>query len=392
MRVAYCDCFSGISGDMFLAALLDAGLPIECIHNSLYSLGWQEEVSLKVEKVKKGELQSTFLVVEVKDTGRHSHRHYPDIVQMIEDSSLSVKTKKVSLSIFEKLAVAEAEVHGSTIDQVHFHEVGAVDSILDIIGASVGLEHFHVERLFSSPVPMSSGKVETQHGILPLPSPATLQLLSMSNAKVVPSEASIELVTPTGAAILSALATFEQPSMSIERIGTGAGKHDLPWPNIFRFILGESQEYSGQSMTILETNIDDMNPQTFGYVMDKLFAAGALDVYFTPIQMKKNRPATMLSILAKKVDEPALAQLVLRETSTFGVRAYPISRYEAHREIVIVKTQYGEIPVKMKYLEGEEPQGAPEFEICAKLAREHNVPLSEIYHSALSCLNKSLID
>jgi uncharacterized protein (TIGR00299 family) protein len=292
--------------------------------------------------------------------------------------------QRTSLAIFQHLAEAEAQVHGTSIEEIHFHEVGAVDSIIDIVGAAVGLDYFEVDRLYSSALPLGSGQVQSQHGILPLPAPATLRLLEMAQAKIVPSPARTELVTPTGAAILATLATFEQPAMMIRKIGTGAGQRDLPWPNIFRLILGETDEAAHLPMVVIETNIDDMNPQIFGQVMSRLFAAGALDVYFTPIQMKKNRPGTMMSVIARRVDEAVLAQLILRETTTFGVRIHAISRVEAERAMQAVQTEYGEVGVKVKILDGIRVQAAPEYEDCARLAGQHDVPILTVYQSALS--------
>jgi len=331
----------------------------------------------------KGAIQATSLGISIQNHVDTHHRHPQDIHDMIQGSGLSEKICKTSYAIFDLLAEAEAKVHGTTIEHVHFHEVGAVDSILDIVGAAVGLDALGIERLYSSALPLGSGEVNTQHGILPVPAPATLQLMKMANAKVVGTNASIELVTPTGAAILAALSTFEQPSMVLRNVGIGAGKRELPWPNILRILIGESEENSPQPLVLMETNIDDMNAEIFGHIMDKLFDAGALDVYFSPIQMKKNRPAVMLSIIARKANEADLAQLVLRETSTFGVRVQPISRYEAGREMRIVSTKYGNIPVKVKIISGERIQAAPEYDACVQTAAQYGIPLMEVYHAAL---------
>jgi pyridinium-3,5-bisthiocarboxylic acid mononucleotide nickel chelatase len=279
-------------------------------------------------------------------------------------------------------------VHGTTVEEIHFHEVGAVDSIIDIVGAAIGLDYFGIERLYASALPMGSGQVNSQHGILPLPAPATLRLLEMAQAKVVATPAQVELVTPTGAAILATLATFEQPSMIIRKTGTGAGQRNLPWPNIFRLIIGETDEAVNLPMVVIETNIDDMSPQVFGNVMGRLFTAGALDVYFTAIQMKKNRPGTMMSVIARRADETALAQLILRETSTFGMRVHPISRYEAERAVQHVQTDYGEVAVKVKILDNVKIQAAPEYEDCARLAAQINIPVIQVYQAALLAASK----
>jgi pyridinium-3,5-bisthiocarboxylic acid mononucleotide nickel chelatase len=381
MKIAYCDCFSGISGDMFLAAQIDAGLPIDVLRQNLSLLKLDETWGLEVKKVSKGAIQASMLEVKISES--HHHRHLSDIQSLIDSSGLSQKVQQTSLALFRKLAEAEAQVHGSTIDEVHFHEVGAVDSILDIVGAAIGLDYFGIERLYASAVPMGSGQVKTQHGILPVPAPATLNLLVKAGAPVTASSANSELVTPTGAAILATLATFEQPTMTLMSVGTGAGQRVLPWPNILRLILGEVGETSRSGMVLIETNIDDMNPEFYGHILEKLFAAGALDVYMTPIYMKKNRPASILSVITHRAHESSLAQLLLRETTTFGVRVQPIYRYEAEREIKTVQTQFGTIPVKIKYINGEKIQAAPEYDICNRLANEHNVPIMGIYQAAL---------
>jgi len=386
MKIAYVDCFSGISGDMFLAALLDAGLPLEHLQGQLTLLNLPEPFEIGVSKVLKGAIQASLLEIKL---GEHEHEHehdhhrnLADIRRLIENSHLADGVKTASLAIFQRLAEAEGSVHGVAVEEVHFHEVGAVDSIIDTVGAAIGLDYLGIQRLYASPLPLGSGQINTQHGLLPLPAPATLALLAAAHAPLVPSPAQKELVTPTGAAILATLATFEQPAMTLTGLGTGAGRRELPWPNILRLLLGET-ENPAQAMVTIETNIDDASAQQLGYVMGRLFAAGALDVYFTPIYMKKNRPATMLSIIARKADEAALARLVLEETTTFGMRVYPIYRYEAGRTFQTVQTEYGEVPVKLKLLDGKVVQAAPEYDVCAHLAAEHHVPLMEVYAAAL---------
>jgi uncharacterized protein (TIGR00299 family) protein len=382
VKIAYCEASSGISGDMFLAALLDAGMPLDVLTASLQKLSFDDEWQVQLNRVSKGAVSATSIDVIVRGS-HHHHRHPADIQRLINSSGLPKKVQDTSLRIFQYLAEAEASVHGTSVEEVHFHEVGAVDSIIDIVGAAVGLEYLGIQRLYSSPLPLGSGQVDSQHGLLPLPAPATLLLLERAQAKTVPSPAQVELVTPTGAAILAALATFEQPAMSIHKVGTGAGKRDLPWPNILRLMVGEVEEAALQPMVEIATNIDDMNPQAYAPVMARLFAAGALDVYFTPIQMKKNRPAAILSVIAHKADEATLAQIILRETTTFGVRIHPISRVEARREFVQVQTPYGEVAVKVKILDGQPVQYAPEFEDCARLASQNQVPFLKVYQSAL---------
>ena len=387
MKIAYCDCFSGLSGDMFAGALLDAGLPLEEVQRQLAGLHLPEEVRLETRETHKGALRARSFEVHAAHEP-HGHRHPADIYALIEQSGLSPRAQHTSRMIFEKLAQAEARVHGIAVENVHFHEVGALDSIVDILTAAIGLEYFGIERLYASALPLGSGQIESQHGLLPLPAPATLELLRMANAPTIPSNATVELITPTGAAILAALATFEQPALRITAAGTGAGQRDLPWPNVFRLILGEGAEPSaavraGSGMVVMETNIDDMNPEIFDHVMRHLFSAGALDVYLTTITMKKNRPAAMLSVIARREHEAALADLILRETSTFGLRVQPIYRYEAERTFRSVQTAYGEVTLKLKLLNGQVVQMAPEYEVCARLADEQAVPVMEIYRAAL---------
>lgn len=381
MKYAYCDCFSGISGDMFLGALVDAGLPVEKLREQIALLNLPEPVEIRVEETRKGALRACSLEVIAGES--HHHRHFADIAELIDQSGLSDAVKRTSLAIFQTLAEAEARVHGTKIEEVHFHEVGALDSIVDIVGAAAGLEALGIERLYSSAVPFSGGQVQTQHGVLPVPAPATLEVLVKAHALMTPSPAQVELVTPTGAAILATLATFERPNLVVTGVGVGAGKRDLPWPNIFRLILGESTVEQEFPLVLIETNIDDMNPQMFGHVMNRLFSAGALDVYLTPIYMKKNRPATMLGVVARRQDEQALARVILAETSTLGMRVQPVYRYTAQREIKKVATPYGEVPVKLKLLDGRPVQAMPEYDACAQIASEQDVPLADVYGAAL---------
>lgn len=382
MKIAYADCFSGISGDMFLAALLDAGLSLEQLTQEINGLDLPEKVELSVSEVKKGALRASSLTVNVPHS--HHHRHLDDILSIIRKSRLREGVKQKASRIFTLLAEAEAKVHGEPIDHIHFHEVGALDSIVDIVGAAAGLELLGIEKLYASALPFGAGQVKTEHGSLPLPAPATLEILKMAKAPLSPSPAVVELVTPTGAAILGSLATFERPEITLSAIGIGAGNRDLPWANIIRLMVGENTEDPSQGYVQIETNIDDMNPEWFGYVVEKLFAAGALDVYLTPIYMKKNRPATLLGVIARRTDEAALAQIILSETSTFGLRVIPLRRYEAQREFQKAVTAYGEVRIKMKILDGQTVQAAPEYEDCVRLAKEQGVPLGQVYQAALS--------
>lgn len=379
----YFDCFSGASGDMILGALLDAGLDLEELRQALSGLSLQGEFSLSAEPVQRGALHATLFKVETVDQNHPHHRHLVDITYLIDASRLSENVRKKSLAVFHRLAEAEGSVHGIPPEQVHFHEVGAVDAIVDIVGAVWGLERLGITQVYASPLPLGGGSIGSSHGTLPLPAPATLSLLASAGAPTRPWPTDKELVTPTGAAILTTLAAFSQPAMRLEKIGIGAGQRELPWPNILRVWMGENLESESpplNNLSVLETNLDNMNPELIGHVMSRLFEAGALDVYLTPIQMKKNRPGTMLSVVARPEDEPALAGLILRETSTLGVRTYYSRRYEVARELRLVETPYGPVQVKLKSLEGRVVSASPEYEDCRKVAQKHNLPLTDVYH------------
>lgn len=384
MKIAYVDCFSGISGDMFLAALLDAGLPLEVLQDAIKKLDLPEKVELHLTETHKGALRAANLDVIVPHN--HHHRHLSDILDILSRSRLSEQVKQTAGRVFILLAEAEARVHGEPIEQVHFHEVGALDSIVDITGAAIGLETLGIERLYASPLPYGSGMINSEHGQLPLPAPATLEVLQLAHAPLTPSPADVELVTPTGAAILGTLATFERPTLTITGTGIGAGKRDLAWPNVMRLIVGETPANGTSDMVQLETNIDDMNPQFYGYLMEKLFAAGARDVFLTPIQMKKNRPGTLLGVIAERRDESALAELILRESTTLGLRVQPVNRYEAQREFKQIQTPYGNLTIKQKLLNGKIIQSVPEYDECVRLAQENGVSLKEIYKCAHQAL------
>jgi uncharacterized protein (TIGR00299 family) protein len=403
MKILYCDCFSGISGDMFLAAMVDAGLPEDYLFGQLSRLNLHEFKGIKTSKVLKGALMATLIEFDLAEYEHHheheneseSHhgnaRHLADILGLIDASALPTQVKQTASAIFQKLGIAEAKIHGTSLEEVHFHEVGAVDSILDIVGAAVALDYFHIDRIFASAIPLGTGTVQTQHGLLPIPAPATLELLTAAKARVIPSEATQELVTPTGAAILATLAEFEQPAMQLDNVGLGAGHRELPWPNVLRLIIGERVDSQATHVEI-EANIDDMNPQFYASVMQHLFAQGAKDVYFTPIQMKKNRPAVKLSVIATVKDEAALAQVILRETSTMGVRVKELQRHEAIRETHKINTCYGEVSVKLKRLEGKVVQANPEYEDCLVLAERLHLPVAEVYREALCVASNFLTE
>ena len=387
MKIAYADCFSGVSGDMFLAALLDSGLPIGTLRDGIAELGLPEKVELRLSETRKGPLRASSLEVVVPSSDEE--RNLADMLAIVSAGRLPDRVKEMASRVFTLLAEAESRVHGEPIERIHFHEVGALDSIVDVVGAAIGLDAMGIERLYASPLPYGSGTVESRHGSLPLPAPATLEVLALARAPLTPTTAQVELVTPTGAAILAALAVFERPDITIASVGVGAGKRDLPWPNVMRLIVGETPETAADGaaeMVQLETNIDDMNPQFYGHVIDRLFAAGARDVFLTPIQMKKNRPGTLLGVIACRRDEAALAELMLRETTTLGLRVQSIRRYEAGRELRQLETAFGTVTVKLKILNKKVVQSVPEYDDCVRLANEHGVSLAEVYaavHKAL---------
>ena len=387
MKAIYCDCFSGISGDMFLAAAIDAGYPATQLHGELRKLQLPAFTGIDVTRVQRGAISALRLEFRIADQEKAQHRHLAEIDGIIARSNLPDQVKDTAQTIFANLAKAEAKVHGIPVEAVHFHEVGADDAILDIVGAAVVLHHLQIEKIYTSALPLGSGTVNTQHGMLPVPAPATLELLRACGGRVRPAPGEGELVTPTGAAILSTLADFSQPSMKVEKVGVGAGKKEFSWPNILRVIIGDLTVES--PLVLLETNIDDMNPEFYGFLFERLFAEQALDVFLTPIMMKKNRPATKISVLARAAQEPTLVKILLDETSTLGVRKIPIERYEAERAETSVQTTWGMVRIKVKRLQGlENVQVSPEYEDCAAIARQSGVPLIEIYQQALALARK----
>ncbi|MBU1205602.1 MAG: nickel pincer cofactor biosynthesis protein LarC [Proteobacteria bacterium] len=379
MKILYFDCFSGVSGDMTLAALLDLGLPQEKLRLELEKLGLKN-YSLNIFQGSRNGIAGMGIEVKVGPK-EENHRHFSDILKIIEGSSLKPDVKKTSLAIFQRLAEAEAKVHAQRVEEVHFHEVGAVDSIVDIVGAAIGIDYFQPGRILSTELPMGRGFVQCQHGRLPLPAPATLEVLKGYPLKNVEVEG--ELVTPTGAAIVATLSSdvTSFPAMTAEKIGYGMGKKDFPdRPNLLRLVLGEATEaYLTDRVTILEANIDDMNPEFYDYLMERLFNRGALDVSLNPLLMKKNRPGTLLRVIAQEHDAEALSDIILRESSTLGVRSYAAARKKLPREIKEVETKYGRVRVKVS----GDLRFQPEYEDCKRIAQEKGVPIQEVYQEAM---------
>lgn len=378
MKTGYLDCFSGVSGDMMLGALLDAGLSLDSLIAGLAKLplaGYK----ISARRASRGIITGTQVHITIEK--RDEERSLKDILSLIEKSALAEDAKKWSALIFRRLAEAEAKVHCRPVGEVHFHEVGAVDAIVDVVGAVIGLDLLGIEALFAAPLPAGSGTVETAHGVIPIPAPATLELIAASGAPIQPTPRPElgELVTPTGAAIVTTLASFESPTFCLERIGYGVGSRELAaMPNVLPLWIGESTPEERQ-LLLLETNIDNMSPEIYGYVMERLFEAGGLDVWFTPIQMKKNRPAIMLSVLVSVDAQGKVIDAMLRETSTLGVRVQRIARHESGREIIPFVSSLGKVMVKVKRFGGARIGLAPEFEDCCRLAREHGLPLQEVY-------------
>jgi hypothetical protein len=385
MKLAYFDCFSGISGDMTLGALVDAGCAVEQLRAQLRGLqvpGWE----LTAEKVWKNGMAATYVKVVTEDQSKH--RSLSAILEILEKSQLGSGVRERAGAIFRKLGEAEARVHDAPLEKIHFHEVGAVDAIVDIVGACVGFHALGIEKFACSPLNVGGGTAKMAHGVLPVPAPATANLLQ--GKPTYSNGVQKELVTPTGAAIVTTLCDSfgPQPAMSVWAIGYGAGTADLEGqPNVVRIMVGETAEKSvagfDEEIAVVEANLDDMNPQIYGYFLEKALGAGALDVYTTPVQMKKNRPGTLLTVLCKPADTNGLMSLIFAETTTFGVRTYRAQRRVLPREWVNVGTEFGEVRIKLSRVNGRILHVAPEFEDCRKLAVEKNVPLQRVIAEAM---------
>ncbi len=385
MKVAYFDCFSGISGDMVLGALVHAGCPLASLEAELRRLpltGWK----ISAAKVRRGAVMATR--VEVETTEHHHHRSLGTILQLIDQASLPPRVADRARRIFCRLGEAEARVHDVPIEKVHFHEVGAVDAIVDIVGASIGFELLGVEEFSCSALNLGEGRVETQHGILPVPAPATAELLR--GAPAYSTGIQRELVTPTGAAIASTLASRfgALPPMTVGAIGYGAGAAELPGqPNVLRLFVGEAVAHGAgepwdDAIVVLEANLDDMNPQIYGYFVERALQAGALDVFATAVQMKKNRPGQLVTLLCEPAAVDRLTDLIFRETTTIGVRSYTARRRTLQRESIPVETPLGRIRMKVSRLNGHVLNVAPEYEDCQRVAAEHGVPLKQVLAEA----------
>ena len=443
-KIVYFDCIAGASGDMILGALVDAGLSESTLRERLRALHLLG-VDLRTRRVLKNAFAATKVDVLVADDA--PERHLADILRIVEESDLTPAIKEQAAAIFRRMGEVEAGIHGADLDHVHLHELGGVDTIVDVVGALVGLDALGIEQVVVSPLPLGRGFIRGAHGQMPLPAPATVALLK--GVPVIGSPLEIETVTPTGAALLSALADGfgPLPPMTLEAVGYGAGSRDLPIPNVLRVLIGEApsdakrptaglleppqrhphphthdhdhphppaHDHAGEHtpgsthpavephdephhdhdpspscldaevLSVLETNIDDLNPEIYGYVMERLFAAGALDVFFAPIQMKKNRPATLLRVLCRPDDVRAMTDILFVETTTLGIREHTVRRHALQRSMQTVETPYGAVRVKVAALpHGGLIKAAPEYEDCRRLAEQHGVPLHEVYRAAM---------
>lgn len=402
MTLLYFDCFSGASGDMILGALIDAGLPLDDLRGALGTLAVDRE-SVWTERVMRAGITATKFQVRGEtaagthshDHGhphhhQHSHRTLAEIATLIDGSALSAAGKDRAKQLFTKIGEAEAVIHGTSIDQVHLHEVGALDSIIDIVGTVYAMEAMGVDRIVSSPLNVGSGTVRTSHGLYPVPAPATARLLQGAPMYAGPQAA--EMVTPTGALLVTGYAQSfgPVPAMRVSAIGYGAGSRDLPdTPNVLRVLVGEADSTApSHAVTVIEADIDDMNPQIFGALMDRLLAEGALDVFYTSIQMKKNRPGTLLTIVCAPTLRERLTATVFRETTTIGVRYREMTRECLDREKVTVETPLGPVRFKVARRNGAVLNAAPEFDDCARIAAATGTPIKDVQSAAM----KSYLD
>ena len=395
MRIAYLNCFSGISGDMIIGALIDAGLKKERLEKELNKLNLSG-YRLEVKKVVKKGISATNVNVKIEEDG--IARKLKDIVDIIDKSTLNLRDKKQIKKIFYKIGKAEAQIHQKDIESVHFHEVGGMDSIIDITSAVVGLRLLGIKEVYASALPLGHGFVKCAHGSIPVPAPATLELLK--GVPVYDGGVNSEMVTPTGAGIVTSyVKKFEKrPLMEVKKVGYGAGEKDFAIPNLLRITIGEIAvknesilgDYIRDEAILVETNIDDMNPEIYDFIIEKLLSQGALDVYLTPIQMKKNRPAHILSLIAYENDLKKLLVILFDESTTMGVRIREVKRLKLIHKSIIADTEYGKVRTKVAIYKGEVKNIAPEYEDCRKIAGKHKVPLKSIYDEAKEVAREKL--
>jgi uncharacterized protein (TIGR00299 family) protein len=381
MRIGYFDCFSGASGDMILGALIDAGLSLKRLREELQKISIPG-VRLSTRKVLKGGISATRIIITGKKEEK-SHRSLNELLRIVEKSHLDSELKKKSMGVFQRIASVEAEIHHKPMGEIHFHELGGLDSIVDIVGGIWGIRYLGIDKLYVSKVNVGTGFVKCEHGILPVPAPATLAL--MKGKPIYSSGVERELLTPTGAALLTSLGSHfgQMPSIMVEKVGYGAGRDDLPHPNVLRLMMGIPSVTSGRERVIvLETNIDDMNPQFYEYVMERLFEMEVQEVYLTPILMKKNRPATLLTVICPLEKFSSVIEFLFKETTTLGLRWREEERERTAREIIALNTKYGRIHFKLARWEGRSINLSPEYEDCKQLALKKRVPLKEVFEEA----------
>lgn len=389
MKIAYFDCFAGAAGDMIVAAMLDAGLDAEFLKAQLATLKLQN-IDIRISQTSRAGLRALSFVPAVPK--EHKHRNLKDITELISRSGISENAKKTAIAVFEKLAAAEGSVHGKDPNEIHFHEVGALDSIIDIVSAAVGLDALALDKIYCSTLSVGGGTVKCAHQLLPVPAPATAELLK--GVPVAGGPAQVELLTPTAAAILTTVVDEFCPpaAMKIEKIGYGAGSLESEeFPNVLRLILGQitsNAEANADSVCVLETNIDDASGELVGSATEKLFGQGALDVFTTPIYMKQGRPAGQLSVICKIEDVQQLERIIFEEGLTFGIRKQILQRSKLTREFVTVQTEFGEIRIKTGMLDGKIVNAKPEFAECASAAKKHNMAVKTVLNAAMAAYKK----
>lgn len=383
MKILYYDCFSGISGDMNIAAFIDLGVNKDYLLDEISKLN-VDGFSINIEKGKKSGITGTCFNVILEehnhnDEHHHEHRSFSDIKEIINSSTINDNVKRISINIFDKIAEAEGKVHGVAKEQVHFHEVGAIDSIVDVVGAAICIDYIKPDKIISSTVELGSGIVNCAHGVLPVPAPAVTEILK--NIPVKSENVPFEATTPTGAAILAANVDefTDNKNFKITNVGYGLGNKDGIVPNALRVLVCEETTCVDEKIKVLECNIDDMNPEIYGYIVEKLLDNGALDVFITPIIMKKVRPANLLTILCTGENQRKLEEIVFKDTTTLGIREYTTTRKKLQRKTKMVETKYGNIEIKESYYNGERLKYKPEFECCKKAAILNDVPISKIY-------------
>jgi len=381
MKTAYFDCFSGISGDMIIGALIELGLDVNFLDKELKKLKIKNYKIKSRRIVKNGISATKFDVME--QNAKTPTLNLKQINKIINNSKLNTQIKNRIKKIFMKIGKAEAKIHNKSIDKVHFHEIGAIDTIVDIAGAVIGLDKLGIEKIYCSKLNVGTGFVEFSHGKYPVPAPATAEILK--NVPVYNNDIKFELVTPTGAAIISTLADkfCQMPPIDVEKIGYGAGSKELEQPNVLRVFLGEADEIENEVINVIETNIDNMNPEIFPYVIERLMENKALDAYLTNIIMKKNRHATKLTVLAENKDIDKLSKIIFDETTTLGVRIYQVSRKKLDREIKTIKTKYGKVRVKISKSGNKIENIMPEYEDCVRIARSKKIPLKRVYEEVI---------